>query len=177
MLFLLKSQDTKGANKGLHSQSYGFSNSHVWVWELIIKKAECWRTNAFKLQCWGRLLKVPWTARSNQSILKEINPKYSLEELMLKVKVQYFGHLILIGKDPDPGKDWRPEEKQVTEDEMVGWHHRKDMRLSKIREIAKPGVLQSLGSQRVRHDRATEQQWQCYSCNSQVVGKYLTKRM
>ena len=66
-------------------------------------------------------MRVPWTARkSNQSILKEINPKYSLEELMLKVKVQYFGHLILIGKDPDPGKDCRPKEKRVAEDEMVG---------------------------------------------------------
>ena len=60
-----------------------------------IKKAECRRTDAFKLWCWGRLLRVPWTARrSNQSILKEINPEYSLEELMLKLKLQYFGHLM-----------------------------------------------------------------------------------
>ena len=67
-------------------------------------------------------------ARSNQSILKEISPKYSLEGLMLKLKLQYFGHLMqknwLIGKDPDAGKDWRWEEKGTTEDEMVGWHHR-----------------------------------------------------
>ena len=60
-----------------------------------IKKAECQRTDAFELWCWGRLLRVPWTARqSNQSILKEINPNYSLEGLMLKLKLQYFGHLI-----------------------------------------------------------------------------------
>ena len=60
-----------------------------------IKKAECQRIDAFKLWCWRRLLRVPWTARiSNQSILKEINPKYSLEGLMLKLKLQYFGHLI-----------------------------------------------------------------------------------
>ena len=60
-----------------------------------IKKAEHWRTNAFKLSCWRRLLRVPWTARrSNQSILKEINPEYSLEGLMLKLKLQYFGHLM-----------------------------------------------------------------------------------
>ena len=115
------------SNKGLHSQSYGFSSSHVWMWELIIKKAECWRTNDFKLWCWRRLLSVPWTARrSNQSVLKEINPECSLEELILKLKVQYFGHLILFGKDPDAGKDWKQEEKQVTEDETVGWHHRLD---------------------------------------------------
>ena len=61
----------------------------------IIKKAECQRTDTFKLWCWGRLLKVPWTARrSNQSILREINPEYSLEGRMLKLKLQYFGHLM-----------------------------------------------------------------------------------
>ena len=60
-----------------------------------IKKAECWRTDAFELWCWRRLLRVPWTARrSNQSILKEISPEYSLEALMLKLKLQYFGHLM-----------------------------------------------------------------------------------
>ena len=60
-----------------------------------IKKAECQRIDAFKLWCWRRLLKVPWTARrSNQSILREINPEYSLEGLMLKLKHQYFGHLM-----------------------------------------------------------------------------------
>ena len=60
-----------------------------------VKKAECRRTDAFDLWCWIRLLRVPWTAwRSDQSILKEINPKYSLERLMLKLKLQYFGHLM-----------------------------------------------------------------------------------
>ena len=72
--------------------------------------------------------KCPCTSRrSNQSILKEINPEYSLEGLMLKLKLQYFGHQMwwikLIEKDPDAGKDWRQEEKGITEDEMVGWHH------------------------------------------------------
>ena len=94
-----------------------------------IKKAEHWRIDAFELQFWRRLLRVPWTARrSNQSILKEISPEYSLEGLMLKLKLQSFGHPMqradsLIGKDPDAGKDWRWEEKGTTEDEMVGWHH------------------------------------------------------
>ena len=69
---------------------------------------------------------VPWTARkSNQSILKEISPGCSLEGLMLRLKLQYFSHLmrILIGKDSDAGRDWGQEEKGTTEDEMVGWHH------------------------------------------------------
>ena len=71
-----------------------------------IKKAECQRTDTFKLWCWRRLLRVCWTARrSNQSIIKEINPKYSLEGVMLKLKLQCVGHLSwLIGKGPDKGK-------------------------------------------------------------------------
>ena len=121
-----------------------------------IKKAECRRNDAFELWCGRRLLRVLWAARrSNQSILKEISPEYSLEGLMLKLKLQYVGHLMrranslkkiwmlgktdaeaetpilwppdakncLIWKDPDAGKDWRWEEKGMTEDEMVGWHH------------------------------------------------------
>ena len=72
-------------------------------------------------------LRVPWTARrSNQSILKEISPGCSLEGMMLKLKLQYFGHLILIGKDSDAGRDWGQEEKATTEDEMAGRHHRLD---------------------------------------------------
>ena len=83
-------------NKGPSSQGYGFSSGHVWMWELdYIKKAEHQRIDAFELWCWRILLRVPWTARrSNQSILKEINPEYSLEGLMLKLKLQYFGHMM-----------------------------------------------------------------------------------
>ena len=94
-----------------------------------IKKAECQRIDVFELWCWRRLLRVPWTSgRSNQSILEEISPEYSLEGLMLKTDempilwppdVKNW----LLGKDPDAGKDWRREEKRTTEDEMVGWHH------------------------------------------------------
>ena len=89
-----------------------------------IKKTECRRTDAFELQCWRRFMRVPWTARrSNQSILKEISPEYSLEGLMLKLKLQYFdAKNWFIWKYPDAGKDWRWE-KGTTEDEMVGWHH------------------------------------------------------
>ena len=92
-----------------------------------IKKAEHQRINAFKLWCWKRLSGVPWTARrSNQSILKEINPEYSLEGLMLKLKLQYFGHLmqtvdslentLMLGKTK--GKRRRGQQRM-----MVGWHH------------------------------------------------------
>ena len=83
------------ANKGPSSQSYGFSSSHVWMYELDYKESWAWRIDAFELWCWRRLLRVPWTARrSNQSILKEISSEYSLEGLMLKLKLQYFGHLM-----------------------------------------------------------------------------------
>ena len=116
------------ANKGPSSQGYGFSSGHVWVWELDVKKAERQRIDAFELWRWRRLLRVPWTPkRSNQSILKEINPEYSLEGLILKLRLQYLGHMIWrtdSGKYLDAGKDWRQEEKWMTEDEMVGWHHR-----------------------------------------------------
>ena len=99
-----------------------------------LKKAKHQRIDAFGLWCSRRLLRVPCTARrSNQSILKEISPEYSLEGLMLKLKLQYFGHLKLklqyfvknwlTGKDPDAGKDCRQEEKGATEYEMVGWYH------------------------------------------------------
>ena len=96
----------------------------------IVKKAEHQRIDAFELWCWRRLLRVPWTARrSNQSILREISPGCSLEGLMLKLKLQHFGHLMwraVIWKHPDVGKDWRQEEKETKEDEIVGWHHRLD---------------------------------------------------
>ena len=92
-----------------------------------IKKAESRRIDAFELWCW-RLLRVLWIAqRSNQSILKKINPEYSLEGMMLKLKLQYFGHLMRrtdsFGKGLNAGKNWRQEEKRMTEDEMVGWYH------------------------------------------------------
>ena len=92
-----------------------------------IKKAECWRIDAFELWCWRRLLRVPWMARrSNQSILKNISPEYSLEGLMLKLKLQYFGHLmqransfektLMLGKIED-------RRRRGWQDELVGWHH------------------------------------------------------
>ena len=94
-----------------------------------VKKAERRRIDAFELWCWRRLLRVPWTARrSNQSILKEISPGISLERLMLKLKLQYFGHLMRRVdslEKTDAGKYWG-QEKGTTEDEMAGWHHQLD---------------------------------------------------
>ena len=115
-------------NKGPHSQSYGFSSSHVWMWELDHKKAECWRIDVFELWGWKRLLRVPWTSRRcNKSILKEISPEYSLEGLRLKP--QYFGHLmqranslektLMLGKIEDERKKgsggWNDEKPSLTQ--------------------------------------------------------------
>ena len=125
----IKKQRHCFANKGAYSQSYGLVFPIV-MYECeswTIKKAERRRIDAFKLWCWRRLLRVPWTTRrSNQSILKEISPEYSLEGLMLKLKFILWppnANNWLIGKDRDPGKDWMQEEKETTDDEMVGWHH------------------------------------------------------
>ena len=97
-----------------------------------MKKAECRRIGAFELWCWRRLLRFSWTARRyNQSILKEINPGISLEGMMLKLKLQYFGHLMSRVdslEKTDAGRDWGQEEKGTAEDEMGGWHHGLDGR-------------------------------------------------
>ena len=115
------------ANKGPSSQGYGFSSSHVWMWELDCE--ESWVPNnwCFWTVVLEKTLRVPWTARrSNQPILKEISPGRSLEGLMLKLKLQYFGHLMQrvdsLEKTP-AGRDWGQKEKGMTEDEMTGWHH------------------------------------------------------
>ena len=136
-----------------------------------IKKSEHERIDAFGLWCWRRCLRVPWTARrSKQSILKVISPKYSLERLILKLKLQYFECLMqradapilwvpdakswLIGKDPDAGKDWRREEKRVTEDEMDGRHHLLNgHELSKLGEVVKEGSVTRCGVQGHREGR------------------------
>ena len=91
----IKKQKHYFANKGPSGQSYDFSSILYGCESKTIKKAEHRRTDAFELWCWRRLLRVPWTSRrANKSILKEISPKYSLEGLMLKLKCQYFGHLM-----------------------------------------------------------------------------------
>ena len=150
------------SNRGPYSHSYSFSSSHVQMW--TIKKAEHWRIHAFELSCWRRLFRVPWTARrSNQSILKVINAEYSLEGLMLKLKLQYFGHMIwranslektlMLGKTE--GRRRRGQQRMRW---LGGIIDSMDMSLRKFQETGKPGMLQSVWSQRVRHDFATENQ-------------------
>ena len=139
--------------------------------ELDHKEGWVPRTDAFKLWCWRRLLRVPWTARrSNQSMLKEINPEYSLEGLMLKLKLQYFGQLM---QRVDPLENilmlGKIKSKRRRRWQRIRWLDNitdsRDMNLSKLQEIAnfwrtrKPGMQQFMRSQRVGHDLATEKQW------------------
>ena len=119
---LLCPWDSPGKNTGV--------GCHALLQEILLTsvKNNVSILTALQLWCWRRLLRVPWTARrSNQSILKEIRPEYSLEGLMLKLKLQYFGHLMRradsLEKTLMLGKIEGQEEKGMTEDEMVGWHH------------------------------------------------------
>ena len=125
---ILKSRDITLPTKVCLVKAMVFPVVKYWCESWTIKKSKRRRIDTFELWCWRRVLRVPWTARiCNQSILKEISPGCSLEWLMLKLKLQYFGHLMRradsFGKDPDAEKDWGQEEKRVAGDEMVGWHH------------------------------------------------------
>ena len=125
---ILKSRDITLLTKVLLVKAMVFPVVVYGCESWTIKKAERWRIDAFELWCLRRLLRIPWTARrSNQSILKEISPEYSLKGLMLKLKTPILWPPDVknwhTGKDLDDGRDWR-REKGATEDEMVGWYHR-----------------------------------------------------
>ena len=140
---ILKSRDITLSRKVCLVKAMVFPVVMYGCENLTIKKAEHRRIDAFELWCWRRLLRVPWTARrSNQFILKEISPGCSLEGLMLKLKLQYFGLLMRradsLEKTLMMGGIGRgaQEEKGTTEDEMVGWHHRLDGHgLRRLREL------------------------------------------
>ena len=155
-------------HKGPSSQAYGFSSSHDGCESWTIKKAERWRIDTFELCCWRRLLRVPWTARrSNQSILREIGPGCSLEGLMLRLKLQYSGHLmqradsfektLMLGKIEAEGegdnRGWDGWMASLTQWKWVwvdsgSWWW-----------TGRPHVLRFMGSQIVGHDWATEMNW------------------
>ena len=127
----IKKQRHYFGSKGPSSQSYGFSSSHVWMWELDYKESWMQKNWGFWTVVLEKTLESPLDCKEIKAVNpEEISPEYSLKGLMLKLKLQYFGHLMWrtdsFLKDPDAGTDWRQEEKGMTEDEIAGWHHRLD---------------------------------------------------
>ena len=140
---ILKSRDITFVNKGHIVKAMVFSLVMYGCESWTVKKAERRRLDAFELWCWRRLLRVPWTARrSNQSILKEINPEYSLEGMMLKPKLQYFGHLMQrndsLEKTLILGEiEGRRRREQQRIRWLAGITDSMDMSLSKLQEMVK----------------------------------------
>ena len=163
----IKKQRHCFTNKCPSSQGYWFSSGHVSMGELNYKKAKHRRIDAFELWCWRRLLRVPWTGRrSNPYILKEISPEYSLEGLMLKLKLQYFGHLmgravsfektLMLGKIEGRRRRGRQRIRWMASPIQWTW-----VWVDSGCWWWRPGVLQFMGSQRVGHNWVTELNWDC----------------
>ena len=164
----LKSQRHYFANKGPSSQGYGFSSGHVWMWALDCEGSWAPNIDAFEMWCWRRLLRIPWTARIfNQSILKEIRPGCSLEGLMAKLKLQYFGHLMRRVDSLEKtlmleglGARWEGDDRG-----WDGWMASPTLwtcvwvNSGSWWWTGRPGVLQFMGLQGVRHDWVTELNW------------------
>ena len=137
----IKKQRHDFANKVLSSQGYGFSSGHVCMWQLDYKESWAQKNWSFELWCWRRLLRFPWTARrSNQPILKEVSPGCSLEGLILKLKLQYFGHLMWRTDSPEKtlilrkiGGGRRKEQQRIRW--LDGITDSTDMSFSKLREL------------------------------------------
>ena len=156
------------AKKGPSSESYGFSSSLVWMWELDYKESWVPKNWCF----WTVVLKKTLENPLDCKEIQPVHPKGNLswmfiqEGLMLKLKLWYFGQNWLLGKDPDAGKDWQQEEKGMTEDEMVGWHHQLDG--NEFEQV--PGAVDGQGGlaccspwgRSIRHDWVTELNWTDY---------------
>ena len=163
----IKKQRHHFATKHPYSQSYGFFSCHVWMWELDFKKGWMPKNWCFELWRWRTFLRVPWTTRiSDESILKEIKPEYSLEGLMLKLKLQSFGHLMQRAGLLERSWCWE-RLRAGGEEGNRGWHGWMASLTQWIWVWAdsgrqwrtgKPGVLQFLELQGVRCDRAAAQQ-------------------
>ena len=174
---ILKSRDTTLPTKVRLVKAMVFPVVMYGCESCAIKKAECWRNDAFELWCWRRLLRIRWTARRfKQFILKKVNPEYSLEELMLKLKLQYFGHLT-----------WRTDslEKTLMLGKIENRRRREQQRMRWLDGITdqrtwvwvnsgswwwtgRPGMLQFMVSHRIRQDWETELNWIESSWNSKI---------
>ena len=165
----VKKQRHYFADKGLPSQSYGFSSSHVWMWELDHKESWVLKNWCFWTVVLEKTLESPLDCKE----IKPVNPKGNQSWILIgRTESEAQAPILwwpdvknwLIGKDPDAGKDWKQEDKWMTEDEVVGWHHRLDghefwASFNCWWWTGKPGVLQSMGSQRLGCDWATEPNW------------------
>ena len=166
----IKKQRHYFANKGPSSQSYGFSSSHIWMWELDHKESWTLKNWCFLTVELEQTLESPLNCKE----IKPVNPQGNQSWIVIgriDAKAEaptpwpVDAKNWFIGKDPNPGKDWRQEERGRTKDKMVGWSNTNSMDMSLYassgswRWTGKPGMLQSMGSQKVRHDWVTELNW------------------